>query len=200
MQGFVFISSLFSNVLQCSKSIEGRFFTSNHEGWEINTDQLGELVNNILEKKYPLAIMLPPFIRGNDIRKQEWVKVHIRMYFLKRTYNNGNGTIQNANPLTNTSTHTILEDWHDMHRSAIGFLKALHSVVKDNMTTAGVFRLSSDPYSIKPVSRAGNDLVSGVRLEFMCELPPVCELEDFETTLLNNVVIPSMDPHPEHSM
>lgn len=198
MQGIVYICNLFKGVLQCSKSVEGRFFVSTYDGWEINTDQLGELVEQYKEKKYPLAIMLPPFFRGDDVRKATWTKATIRILFLKRTHNNGDGTTQNWNLNTNTSKHTVQEDWHDMHRAALGFLKALHSVIKREMTTAGVFRLSTETYTVRPISNAGNDKVSGVRLEFNIELSPVCNLEDYNTTLLNELALPALDGHPEH--
>lgn len=200
MQGFVYIKDLFKSVLQCSEAIEGRFHISQRNGWEMNTDQVGEIAGSVSGNKYPLALMLPPFVRGNHIQSStDWERYSVVVFFLKRTYNNSNGSVAAVNTNTFTSTHTVVEDWHDMHREAVGFIKALQKVVKDGMLMANRVRFVNEPQTIRPLSQVGSDLVSGVMLEMKLELPPICDLEGYNTEALNNIQLPSVDPHPIHS-
>src|SRR4051794_2139793 len=108
MTSYPFITALFQSILSKSKATEGRFYVCPKMGYEINDDYLGQVIQQNterLEKKYPLVLMMPPTMRGGY---PEWYTYSITLFFFKTTYY-GEGS--NINPNTNTSQHSIPEDW-----------------------------------------------------------------------------------------
>src|SRR5262245_12229009 len=105
-------------------------------GREINTDELGQVIQDLvvtlrLEKKVPLCLLLPPVCIGNyTSTTPSWDYYRLRSAWLNTTHYSGTNQVMNPNPSTRTSTHTILQDWHDMKRCAVDFVKVLDSVMK----------------------------------------------------------------------
>src|SRR5437870_3782258 len=133
MIGYPFISELFKNVLSKSRAIDGRFFVCPHMGREINSDEVGQLITDVvnplrLEKKYPLSLLLQTTVQG-DFTKPGWEEWTGIMAFLTTSYYSDKGTV-NPNISTRTSTHTIAQDWHDMKRAADNFVYVLNAVSK----------------------------------------------------------------------
>jgi hypothetical protein len=208
MISYPFIEALFRNVLEKSKGIQGRFHNCPKMGIEINADQLREvleeMVRPITGKKYPLALMMPPRSQGKYTeRGGEWEKYQITMFFLTTTYYDGNNQVKSPNKATGTSTHTIPQDWHDMKRCAMNFIRVLDRLQREKDLVKDRFRLGGDADQgrlIDPISMIGVDRTSGVRLYFTCSLYNGCEMEDYDESAINSIIIPDADPHPEHKL
>jgi hypothetical protein len=201
MISYPFISSLFTNILLKSRAIEGRFYVCPKMGYEINSDVLGQVLTDLVltntGKKYPLVLMMPPRMSGNyRAKKYEFVSYNITMFFLKTTYY---GTGSAINPNTNTSTHSIQDDWTDMQRCAVSFFSVVNSL--QAFTNYSQFRLGSREIPIQPISEIGIDRASGVRCDFEFLLPYGCEpLEDYDESDIELITVPVGDGHPEHIM
>jgi hypothetical protein len=180
----IFLQNTFSAVLQNSDSIAGRFFVSTANGREINSDTLGQVLteaitNNVYTQTYPCVLMAAPTIEGALDQSDSWARCRITLLFLRPSYiDTLTNTLAAANYNTNTSTRPITEDWSDMQRSAIMFLRMLNKVMRLNNNHA-IFRLLKEPFIITPISSVGADRLSGVRLDFHCSLFIGCELEDY---------------------
>lgn len=205
MRGYPFITDLFTNVLQKSKAIEGRFTVSSAVGQEINSDTLGQVLTDAItqnkgNKKYPLSIMMPPVSRGEfKYNQQEFEGYAISMFFLKTTYYDSNNQIANRNQNTNTSMHTIPQDWHDMKRCAVSFLRVLDKVQRSG-SMLNYFRLLSGEKIFRPVSNIGTDRASGVKVDFQIQVFAGCEIEDYDPNDISTINIPVADSHPEHQL
>jgi hypothetical protein len=206
MRSYQFIADLFKNVLRKSKAIGGRFHISAKGGLEINTDQLGEVLAEVpmaevTLKKYPLALMMPPRSVGNYTdRSGEWETYQVTIFFLTTSYYNGANQVKAMNLNTQTSTHTVPQDWHDMKRCAVSFLQVLARVEKEKSLIAEIFRLAQQDKVINPVSFIGVDRAAGVRLDFTCSLFLGCTLEDYNQEDISTIIVPAEDSHPEHKM
>jgi hypothetical protein len=201
MTSYPFIEALFKNILLQSRAVEGRFFVSTRNAMEINSDTFAQVLTDELAqltvKKYPVALMMPPRSRGAvKFLNDEYQAYSITLLFLKTTYYDAGG-VTNPNPNTGTSTHTILQDWHDMKRAAEGFLRVLDKLTRAN---ANLFRLSGEDKFFTPVSTVGVDRVSGVRVDFTLSLFSGCELEDYDPADISSITIPDADTHPEHNL
>lgn len=207
MISYPYIQDLFTNILMKSRGIKGRFFLCPKMGTEINSDELMQVIHDLviparLEKKYPLALMMPPqsFGKYTDT-KGEWETYRIVMFFLTTTYYSGSNQTMNPNPSTKTSTHTIPQDWHDMKRCAVNFVNVLNRVIRSEGLFNTTIRLNQErDKMITPVSMVGVDRVSGVQLEFMASLFIGCELEDYAEEDIASIEMPVLDSHPEHQL
>ncbi|WPV66292.1 hypothetical protein [Chitinophaga sp. LS1] len=208
MTSYPFIEAFFKSVLEQSKGVQGRFHLCPRFGLEINSDQLEGVINDDIKpvagQKYPLAIMMPPRSQGCfDGKMGEWERYRAVMFFLNTTYYTGNNQIKAPNPNTRTSTHTITQDWHDMKRCAVNFLRVVDQLQRDRGLTNSIFRLpggSQYDKMIDPVSLIGTDRVSGVRLDFQFSLMVGCEIEDYNIEDISLITVPVADPHPEHKL
>lgn len=202
MVGYEYLNLLFKAILTKSKAIQGRFHVSGKNGTEINIGNLGELVEEVLLKEKesgPFGLMLPPISVGDYRTGGKWEDVNIRMFFLKTTYYNSENQVASRNRSTGTSTHTVLQDWHDMKRCALGFLMALSKIQKTKNLINTTFRLVGQ-HKITPVSEIGNKRLSGVFVEFNCQTFNQCEIEDYVENEIDSIVVPSADSHPEHNL
>lgn len=203
MTSYPFIQYLFVNILLKSRAIQGRFFQC-LTGFEVNSDEMGQVIDDSIKRfgpKYPLAMMMPPRTRGNfSYNKGEWESHRFIIFFLKTTYADSNNQVSSRNAATGTSTHTVPQDWHDMKRAAVNFIRVLDRIQRTKNLINTSFRLDPDEKLIDPVSLVGKDRVSGVRLEFNGSLFTGCELEDYEPSDLNSIIIPEFDSHPEHKL
>lgn len=209
MTSYPFIESFFRNVLAMSKGIQGRFHLCPKFGVEINSDQLNEVLEDTVKpvtgKKYPLVLMMPPRSQGRFTEMGgEWEKYRAVLFFLTTTYYDGNNQVKNQNKATGTSMHTVPQDWHDMKRCAINFIKVVDRVQKEKGLIKTTFRMGGTPGDhermMDPVSFVGADRLSGVRLDFSFSLFTGCELEDYNESDISSIIIPAADPHPEHKL
>lgn len=206
MRGYPFIAELFTNVLSKSKGIEGRFYLCPNMGNEISSDDLNQVIKDLVVptggKKTPICLGMPPVAYGEFIGKiDEWVKYHFIHFFLKPSYYSSTNQPLYQNPNTQTSTHTIPQDWHDMFRCATSFIRVLDKVSREKGLIRSTFRLDqSFTRIIKPVSFIGVDRLSGVRLDFRADVFQGCELEDYVESDISSITVPVADSHPEHIM
>lgn len=206
MIGYPFLNELFTNVLSKSKAIEGRFFLCPKMGREINSDELDQALKDIvfpnpLAKKYPLSLGMPPVISGDYTeRGNRWERVRGTILFLNTTFYSSTGQVMEPNKATGTSTHTIIQDWHDMKRAAVNFVRVLDKLQRKRGLGVDKFRIEDYEQQITPVSLIGIDRVSGVRLDYTCSLYVGCDLEDYQEVDIANIEIPSDDSHPEHQL
>ena len=192
---YQYIRDLFTAIFENSKNIAGRFYISHRYGaQEINSDSLGELVAEIVNKKYPLALLTPPTSRLS-YPATDWEIYKIVIFFMTTSFY-GDG--KNLNYNTRTGTHTVIQDWQDMKRCAKGFIKQLQSLEK---TTQGkIFRIPPREIYINPVSIISQDRVSGIRLDFDFTLyTNLCEpVEDYNNLITTMPIL--TDSHPEHKI
>lgn len=207
MIGYPFIEELFTNILQKSKAVEGRFFLCPNLGREMNSDEMGQVIQDLfsagpIPKKYPLVLMMPPVINGSyAFNKGEWEDWRITLFFLNTTYYKGDNQPKNNNPNTKTSTHTIPQDWHDMKRAATDFIRVLDKVQRLQSLVSGKVRLSQErAQQVEVKTQIGIDKASGVRLDFMISVFIGCELEDYELDDIADIEIPVDDSHPAHQL
>jgi len=201
MTSYPFIKDLFTNVLLKSKAIKGRFYICPRFGIELNSETLSQVLSEALvnakpHNKYPLALMMPPRSRGEvKFNLDEFEAYHITMFFLKQTYY-GEGAAINKN--TQTSTHTVDEDWHDMKRCANGFVRVLDRMTRKTPGLVSKFRIHPDDKLFNPVSLIGTDRASGIQLDFNISLFTGCTLEDYTEADIETIEVPVSDSHPEH--
>jgi hypothetical protein len=206
MIGLPFIYELFKNILSESKAIEGRFFYCPKMGKEINTDDLDQVIKDAFSqgetKRFPCSIMMPPVSNGKFVDpKGEWEYYDFILFFLKTTYYTGDNQIANVNPNTQTSTHTVLQDQHDMGRSARNFIGVVERIARTKGLIKNKFRLSSDhDRIIRPVANIGTNRLSGVRLDFTGSVFNGCTIEDYTEDGIDEIIIPDCDSHPEHKL
>ncbi|GAB0154749.1 hypothetical protein CHRYSEOSP005_00090 [Chryseobacterium sp. Alg-005] len=175
-----------------------RFVTAPNFGNELNKNNAGEILNDILEgindgKKYPICIMFPP-VELPDF-DNNWSKYKCRLLFLTTQHNDINGT-QNRNPFNNLSRHTIEQTWKDMGVCAKDFRRFLNEVIAKN-PGSGINECSSVDV-IERYSGVGNDKLAGVGLSFDIHLAVNCNMEDYSEADINNFEINTTDIHPHH--
>ena len=205
MIGYPFIESFFSAILSKSEAIQGRFFFAPKHGHEINSDELGRVLEEskplISGVKYPLALCMPPVCVVESSVEQRWKNFVFKMFFLKTSYYTSDNQVANPNNGTRTSQHSLMFDWHDMARCAENFLKAVKIVQKHQLLHNTTFRLNTERKTIiTPISNIGIDRASGVRVDFEAALFTGCEMEDYIEADLSNLVIDVIDSHPQHLM
>lgn len=199
MTGYPYIIELFTAILEQSKAIQGRFYSSYRYGaQEINSDQLGELFSEIQSpKKYPLALMPPPhsYIKPSD-ELGEWQRFNIILFFVKTSFYDEKG-VTDRNSKSATSQHTVQNDWHDMQRVGLNFIRVLHTVQRN--TRPSYFRMPTrDAVLCIPISHIGVDRVSGVRFSFDIEIFVGCTKEDYLEYPTNLIL--NLDSHAEHQL
>jgi hypothetical protein len=207
MISYPYIEDLFKNILAKSRGIKGRFFLCPKLGTEMNSDELGQVIQDLvvakrLEKKAPLSLMMPPKSFGNYIDiGGEWEENEFVIAFLTTTYYSGTNQTMNPNPNTKTSMHTIPQDWHDMKRCAVNFITVLDKVTRTNGLVNKTFRLNQqNKKMITPLSEIGAERMSGVLLRFYGSLFIGCNLEDYDETDILSIELPELDSHPEHQL
>lgn len=201
MIGYNYIENLFREILKLSSSIQGRFHVLHQYGLqEINADRLGQVLKdeNIPDIKYPLAAIAPPHSRGeyDPDKSNEWERYLITIFFVKNSYNTSTGAVAYKNLKTGTSQHSVQDDWHDMKRAAVGFMKVLKQQQK--LTKGLIFRIPPNQVLTVPISEVSSDRISGVRLTFDFDLWVDCSLTDYES--YPGLIPVPLDTHPEHEM
>jgi hypothetical protein len=206
MISYPFINDLFKTIFSKSKGIEGRFFISRKIGQELQASDWDDILKDEFvqnpDKKFPVAVMMPPIAYGifNDTVQGGWKNYRISIFFLKQSYQNAAGQIAAVNKATNTSTHLVMYDWHDMDRCAENFLKSLNYVIVKNRLYIDTIRMDDRVQKyITPVSEIDGKRLSGVRLDYCVQLFGQCdEIEDYVREDLDDITIPDRDSHPIH--
>lgn len=196
MTPFTYIEALFKRILTVSNTIKGNFFVLPGHGQEVNTDNLEQVLQDLIEQPkitYPIAAMMPPTIIPKYSKQAE--KYKIELLFLTTTYYDGINQIKTPNKNTNTSNHRIIEDWDDMLRPAQDFHKVLSDLIAANQPTIKMgLDTTKEPF-IDPISIAGNKKLSGVKLVFHVILFNNCDITDYTAENIAAIAIPSENVH-----
>lgn len=206
MIGLPFITELFKNILSASRGIQGRFYYCPKLGQEINTDDFDQLLKDefqrLGQKKYPVDIMMPPVSQGYFIDAVgEWERYQFIHFFLTTTFYDGDNQVKDMNASTRTSTHSVLQDQHDMGRCARNFINVLDGISRTRGLIRTSFRLDSQSERIiRPVAYIGGDRLTGVRLDFHGSVFNGCILEDYTQENIYEIIVPDDDSHPEHQL
>lgn len=183
MNSIPFLSDLFIAVLQGSQAIAGRFFITYRHGREISNDTLGQVLQEFNTSlplvKYPLAMMAPPVLIGPLKKDDGWAQVRISIVFLRTSYYNADNTIAAINENTQTSGRPIVEDWADMAQEAVMFIRVLNAVMRTNNNMSKFRTASAEDVVITPMTSAGMDNASGVKLDFICSIFIGCDIEGY---------------------
>lgn len=203
MTGLPFITEFFTNVLSKSTVMEGPLIYCARMGAEVNFEEFDQVIAQAFAgrpaKAYPVPLMMPPLIRGN-FTNEDWDRYQFTLFFLTSTFYDPETGTTAPNPDTQTSTHTILQDQHDMIRAAKDFLSVIDQVSRRRAMVNSSFRLGQrSEKMITPVALIGVDRLSGARLDFDATVFTGCKVEDYTTDAIDEIVIPEADTHPEHT-
>lgn len=204
MTTYLFLEQLFKNVLAKSIVMQGRFAVCPRYGHEINTDNLEAVLTDAVagqkDWRWPGVIMMPP-VSEMSLKDStgEWERYRIELWFLTTTFYTGNNQIKFPNKNTLTSTHRIIEDWHDMKRCAKDFVLVLNGLVMQFSPPGLPFRIpGSEKKVFDPISLQGGTRLSGVRMILKADLWTGCEIEDYVPDNLLDIEIPAPNIHPTH--
>lgn len=196
-------AGLFKAILNASSVIQGRYFIL-VSGSDLNSSNLGQYISDSLngiktpDQKYPAAFLLPP--RTNPADKRLFA---FTMLFLTRDGATGTNELKDVNVDQQVSMHPTWYDWKDMAEVATNFTEMLNKVIRTRYAQSGE-KLSSltsfekSSTAIDPISNVTNDNLSGVRLSFRMLMSADCEVNDYEATAVDDIVIPSFNIHPLH--
>lgn len=183
---------LFHNIAKQSAIINGRYAVLAKGSQDLNMNNLLSGLD-LPKDKYPGIFCLPPVSElPCTLQGGQWETFSFRVLFLTTTNYTGDNQIKSPDFNTNTSLHTIAQDWYDMKTVAFGFMNALESVQKQ---LRGQFRLSQQStWRFARVSAQQNDVLSGVLAMFSVSLAADCVYEDIN---ISAIELPAAI-HPQH--
>ena len=211
MIGIPYLESLFQNILDNSKVINGRFFICPFAGQELNKGNIAEIIEYAEPKlngtqKYPVAILLPFKSIGNfqysgldNIGNIGWETQELNILFVCNSQVSGQNYPTQSNPATGKSTHTIPQTWHDMKRCATDFLQVLHNIISNpaNQALLGTVYISeSQNQEILQVTNKANDAVTGVLMKVAIKWNSGCDIEDYNPDCVNGSGSPDLNIFP----
>lgn len=181
---------LVRTILKTSSVIEGRYWTLEHYGNELNKDTLGDLIRDELGaldtdvRKYPGVFALPP-TELIDSYSEGWSTFRIQQYFLTPIGRTGDNEIKDADLDLNVSTHSIQYDFKDMRECAINFRKTFNKYLKHNKYVKYLHELKSSRDSLRRMSNVGNDNLAGVWLTW--DIRMVIDCDNSEYPVVENI-------------
>ncbi len=207
MISYLYITELFKAILSQSIVMQGNVYMCPRYGQELNTDEFNQVIKDLVRrphtKEYPIALIMPPL---SDVslkdKNNNWERYYIDMFFLTNTYYTSANQVKSINKNTQTSQHSIEQDWHDMKVCARDFLLSLNNIADANLGNYTPFRLvhnDSSKKQFEPVSLNSNDRVSGVKLSFKIDIFNGCEIEDYQANIDWSLIdLPSLTLHQQH--
>ena len=202
---------LFQKILEKSTIMAGRYHVSPNSGNDLNTNNLETYIkdpaNGLIDvpKKYPLCVCLTPksrFVKVNGMKLEEFT---FHLFFLCTTFYTGDNKVKSPDQDTNTSAHHIWYDWADMKACAKNFLEMLELQLKRDITEGdktyrlkNLVNMEGGNAIMNRFSKFNVDRLSGVSITFQMYLQDVCELSDYQTVGMNEIVLPPLDIHPLH--
>jgi len=184
-----------------SKVIEGRFHIAPGEGSELNTNQLDQIVVDMLgaiteSKKFPLVMGLPPVEIINP-SNPGWSRFKMKLLFLT-PFESNQGLIKMHNRNNNTSGHPIHYDWKDMRECAQDFISAFEYVVRKAGAMDKIRPVDSESLFIDRHTKLGNDKCNGVSITISVDIYLPCEMADYRTNELDAIQVNLGNIHPIH--
>lgn len=176
-------NGLFHNIIRQSSILNGRYAIIPRTGADLNA-------NNLLSGldfpagKYPGVFCAPPYsVIPTTTKAGYWERLYFRLYFLTTTLYTGDNQIKFVDTNTNTSMHTINQDWSEMKELAFEFIHALESI---QLAHIKEWRLGQkDEWQLNRMTNLQNDRLTGVCLHFEMQLPIVCDYEDINVSAID---------------
>jgi hypothetical protein len=198
-------SSLFKNILKESAVIKGNYHISPDYGHNLNSDNLHQFIRDekyglkSIKEKYPIALCMTPKSRIIMINGQKWEEFIFTFWFLT-TDKTQNNQVKKLDKATNTSGQHVWDDWDDMKQAASDFHETLKKVIQQKSLTSGpllrsVINLSPDSaVNFQRVTKVQNDKLNGICMTFaLCAFTDACQLKDYSTTAVSDIIIPSLE-------
>lgn len=197
------IYTLFRNILNQSMVIGGRFFVlKDNQMNDVNAENFGDVVKDAFDgytsaRKYPACIMTPP-TEKQAVGERGQPIMHVRMYFVTKQGQTGDGSIKAMNPNTITSEHTKEMDWKDMRECAANFYKVLRELIRKPPLSQQLGECRTGMITYSRVAARGNDNLNGVELTFeLMYSDDNCVTADYAD--ISAILIPeTLSPHPLH--
>lgn len=193
---------LFREILNQSKTMEGRYHVSPNYGNDLNTSNLDAFFKDNAhglsgpDQKYPITVCMTPVSRFTRINNQKWEEFYFTIYFLCMSGRDGKNQIKKVDRGTNTSSQLTWYDWSDMKESAGDFIEALRLIIQkksiDNKPMKTVLNVDFERAVINRHTKFNNDLLNGVSLTFTAFLfNGSCDVVDYPDDFISNVTIPT---------
>lgn len=190
-----YLSNIIAAVVGQSKTLQGRFILAAGYGNDLNAGTLNDVFTQVVGgistvQKYPLCAMMPPSIIERDYSKG-WDAYRFVLFFINQSFNTGNG-ISNIDPNTNTSQHTIPQDWAEMDKCARDFRVVINNVIFAKGLLGQVRENQQHKEYGDFVSLQGNDGTSGVALTCYFDIwnGANCEISDYPVDYLQSIQLP----------
>lgn len=181
----------FQNILSKSSVIDGNFTIVPGYGADLNFEQAGETIINVVKpKRYPLVALFPPV----EVIRDNVIQYKLKFIFCVQT---GNGSLGIKDiKSNNTSGHPIIYDWKDMRECAVNFFQVISDLGK---ITPKPFNVTKDSNYIERFSEMGTAKLSGVVLSFDFTILNNTKCENSEYSISNLKDLLSLDNiHPQH--
>jgi hypothetical protein len=183
----------FHNIVKQSRILNGRYAVLPKGTVDINTNNVLSGIELPKGGKYPAVFCLPPYSTIESAQANHWESFIFRLLFLCTSGYTGDNQIKRRDPATNTSLHSVPQDWSEMKALAMEFINALEVTFS---RSRGIFRLSQkENYRISRAAEVHNDKLSGVMLTFSGSMPVECVYSDIDPT---SIVIPVQTHEPNH--
>lgn len=181
---------LFHQIVKASRIMNGRYAVLEKGAHDLNLNNLLSGLD-LPEDKYPGVFCLPP-VSEIDERGRE--KFNFRLLFLCNSHSTGDNQFKDRDPLTNTSSHTIAEDWRDMKIVAVNFIQAIYKLIKDEAINQMFIMAESVNERIIRIAGMQNDNLSGVMILFSAYLGKSCEFTDIDMSAID-LTFPEHENH-----
>jgi hypothetical protein len=185
-------NGLFHQIVKQSAILSGRYAVLPKGSPDLNISSLMSGLDLPVDFKYPGVFCLPPFSEVDSAQAGTWQSFQFRLLFVTTSDYTGDNQLKTPDWLTNTSSHTVDQDWSDMNNLALEFINALEKLYRSYRE---FFRLDQkNNYRVIRVSKMQNDAVSGVILTLHGSVPSPCEYTDIN---LDEVIMPD-ETHENH--
>lgn len=195
--------ALIQNILSQSMVIEGRFAVLKANGKEMDTTNFGQIIQDaltglVMQKKYPCALMLPPFETevAND---KGWSTYKLQIYFLCLDKRTGDQSVKSPDLETNLSMHTYQMDWKDMREVAGNFVQQFRNMTMNPEVMRSIREHGKGVEMYHRITGIGTDKANGVHLTYEVQV-----WNGYNCGVLNDypngltITVADLNPHPLH--
>lgn len=170
-------TGLFNQVTDTTNIV--KYHVSPNYGADLNTNNLDAFLKDPaygltdVKQKYPICVCITPKSRRIKINGIVWEEFFFTLYFLERTYHDGQNKIKKLDKDTQTSQAQPYDSWANMKKEANLFLSSLEATLRstavvENKTVPFRSFLYGDFNSvdIRRLSKVQNDNISGIEVNF----------------------------------
>lgn len=190
---------LFKEILKQSNVMEGRYHVTVNNGQDLNANNLGTVVADVVQKKWPMCVCVAPKSVIGTVNGQQREDFYFNLLFLCKSYNAANGTDQK----TRKANHDIPWDWKDMKECAANFITVLDKFLRtrriDGVPVAALFNIDLENIVVRRLSKFTEDNCSGVWISFKGDyLGDICVVKDYPADAVENIIMPPLIIHEGH--